>query len=236
MIISFDHRFIFVKTHKTAGTSVEVALTPYCGPRDILTPLAPVGEAERVRDGTVQARNYAEDPALEQAFSRAVLQGDTKTAVQFLRSGRILRNHAPIRRARQLVPADFWADAFKFTIERHPYEKAVSGAYFRIATSGAPMSEFPRFLNSFVESMNDSWLYTINGNLAVDRVIRYENLFEEFCQVLGGLGLDPPEQLPHAKAQMRRDRRPAAEILTSLQKGMIFEQCRDVFERFGYEP
>ena len=38
MIASFSCRFIFLKTRKTAGTSVELALSPACGPEDIVTP------------------------------------------------------------------------------------------------------------------------------------------------------------------------------------------------------
>ena len=37
MIISHKWKFIFIKTQKCAGSSVERALAPVCGPRDILT-------------------------------------------------------------------------------------------------------------------------------------------------------------------------------------------------------
>ncbi len=38
MIISHKHRFIFIKTGKTAGTSIETYLSPFCGKDDVLTP------------------------------------------------------------------------------------------------------------------------------------------------------------------------------------------------------
>ena len=41
MIISHKYRFIFVKTLKTAGTSIEVFLSQHCGPLDVLTPIVP---------------------------------------------------------------------------------------------------------------------------------------------------------------------------------------------------
>jgi hypothetical protein len=42
MIISHKFRFIFIKTIKTAGTSIETYLSPFCGPDDVLTPVVPV--------------------------------------------------------------------------------------------------------------------------------------------------------------------------------------------------
>ncbi|MEL6382956.1 MAG: chondroitin 4-O-sulfotransferase, partial [Cyanobacteria bacterium J06626_18] len=32
MIISHEYKFIFLKTRKTAGTSIEIALSKFCGP------------------------------------------------------------------------------------------------------------------------------------------------------------------------------------------------------------
>lgn len=41
MIVCHEHKFIFIKTRKTAGTSAEIALSQHCGTRDIITPMAP---------------------------------------------------------------------------------------------------------------------------------------------------------------------------------------------------
>ena len=50
MIISHKFRFIFVKTLKTAGTSIEVFLSQHCGPLDVVTPIKPHVKPHRARN------------------------------------------------------------------------------------------------------------------------------------------------------------------------------------------
>ena len=52
-LLSFSRDFIFIKTRKTAGTSLEIHLAAQCGPDDIVTPIYPAvaGHQPRNHDG-----------------------------------------------------------------------------------------------------------------------------------------------------------------------------------------
>ncbi len=58
MIVSHKHKFIFIKTRKTAGTSVEIALSKICGKNDILTPISPKDEIYRQEYANISAQNF----------------------------------------------------------------------------------------------------------------------------------------------------------------------------------
>ena len=59
MIVSHRHKFIFLKTRKTAGTSIEIGLSKYCGAGDIISRILDHGEAIRQQLGYLGPQNDA---------------------------------------------------------------------------------------------------------------------------------------------------------------------------------
>jgi len=48
MIISFKHKFIYLKMQKTGSTTTEMILARLCGKEDIITPISLRDELERL--------------------------------------------------------------------------------------------------------------------------------------------------------------------------------------------
>ena len=240
MIASFAHKFIFIKLRKTAGTSIELALSSLCGVRDIITPLGLDDEVIRKTHGWRGPQNFSDEPGMNERCKGLIDRGDEAAYREMrkgLRRSKAYNNHMPADRARRMLGEEFWQSAYKWTVERHPYEKAVSRAYFVLWLRGLPVTSLQDVLEDLVADgrVDERHLYTIDGKLAVDRVIRHEDLPGAFNLVLAKSGLRFDGELPRAKISQRADRRPAREILSKQQRTRIYASCRATFELLGYE-
>jgi hypothetical protein len=84
--------------------------------------------------------------------------------------------------------------------------------------------------------MLDNWsIYTISDHLAVDRVIRFENLKLEFEEVLSNLQVRPLEvQLFQMKGGFRPST-PYQSYYTEETKEIVLSWYRKEIEFFGYD-
>lgn len=241
MIASFSRGFVFIKTRKTAGTSIEIALSWFCAAGDIITPIAPVDEIVRRQQGGRPPQNYCEDRAAEAAFRESLGSGDLaaiKKAGRIARQTRQFRNHMRAGAVAQQLPDQFWRDAFTFTIDRHPYEKAVSLAHYGYGNSARNRAgqSFEAFLDRVVErgKYRNFDLYAADGVPLVDAVLKYEEMPDCFGPLRERTGIDIASILPKTKHMFRTDRRPAADVLSERQKETIATLCRPEFELSNY--
>lgn len=226
MIVSHEHRFIFVKTRKTAGTSIEIALSRLCGPRDVITPITPEDEAIRRELGYRGPQNYLQP-------LRKLSLRDWRARLSAERPMRFF-NHMPGPAIRQKLGQKTWSAYYKFTVERNPYDKALSSYYWY--TRKRPELSFADWLAATpVERVSNYDMYAVNGALIVDRVLCYENLATEFSQLAAELGLPGSFELPRAKSGLRRDRRSYREILKPDEVRTLQVICAREIALFGYE-
>ena len=167
MIVSHQHRFIFIKTQKTAGTSIEMALSSICGATDIISAISPIDEKNRINHGSRSAQNFYIP------FSSYSIKDFVRLILK--RKRKKYYSHMSAAEIKKALPTKIWDSYFKFTIERNPFDKMVSlyfwrkgdekyGNIYDFLTKGG----FTRFKGSKI--------YLINNEIAVDKVYQFEEL------------------------------------------------------------
>jgi hypothetical protein len=249
MILSFSQRFLFVKTRKTGGTSVEIALSRICQQDDIISLITPIDEYIRLQEGR-GFQNCLACITLEQRYAQLLRESDPplRKIPKDIKSAQIFYNHMPLADIYRFAKLD-GSGFFKFTIERHPYDKAVSYANFHMGyrryTTGHSMcvalEEIPPEIDRLIEAgklrekIQNYRLYSIDEKVGVDRIMRYERLDDDFRDVLRELGFPGTADLPFVKVGQRDKSVPAKELLTGTQRRWIQEVCAAEFELLGYE-
>jgi hypothetical protein len=188
VIISHRHRFIFVKTRKTAGTSVERFLSTFLGPDDVI-----VGADHRNETGRW-------NPLPELAHKHDSLT--VRSTMGQWRNRRRYYPHIPAWRIRARLGRSTWDDYYKFCFERDPWDKVESSYWWRTRDMD-PRPDFADWLDGAINQ--SAWLqYTIDDQVAVDFIGQFENLEADLRVALERIGLDVPIDLPREKSGYRR--------------------------------
>jgi len=193
MIVSHKHKFIFVKTFKTAGSSIENYLQKYLGTNDIL-----------------RGSEYDKTISLN-----APSKGRHKSA-------QIIKNMYPKE----------WNEYFKFSIDRNPWDVAVS-YYFYMKHAGRISSQsFNKWIfNADLKLLNNWKKYTIDNKVAVDKVLKYENLIDEIQNI------PVPYNGELETIFLKKGHRPSKDYkiyYTDKTKKLIEDNFAETISMFGY--
>jgi hypothetical protein len=226
MIVSHKYKFIFLKTRKTAGTSIEIALSKFCGNEDIVTPITPEDEEIRRNLGYPGPRNYV-IPFRRYGWNDWYKWSRFGTRPEFY-------NHMPAGQIRQWIGKKTWDSYYKFCFERNPWDKAISLYYFlqRTEKTKVPFEEFLYQVDK--NQLSNFPIYTLNNQIAVDHVGLYENIEQEIKKISEQLGFPFNLELPRAKQAFRKDRRPYQEIIGEEEKQYIRQICQKEIALFEY--
>ncbi|MGH9336780.1 MAG: sulfotransferase family 2 domain-containing protein [Vicinamibacteria bacterium] len=226
MIISHRHRFIFLKTRKTASTSFDIALSRYCGPDDTITRLNSEDEELRGSLNLPGPQNYRVP----------VRHWTARDSVKFILRKRVpsYTQHMSARSLRARIGRKVWDTYLKFCVERNPYDKAISLYYWRMRhlTRRPPLLEFLRSVDD--HSLSNFHIYGIRDRIEVDHVIRYEKLEEGIDFLSSELGLDGLA-LPRAKSGFRPDRRSYRQVMTGEERQIVSEVCAREIQLLSYD-
>lgn len=227
MIISHKHKFIFIKTAKTAGTSIEIFLSKHCGENDIVTPFGAPAEGH-------VPRNYKGlwNPIPEMLLSKG---RDRLRVLSRLLKRRKFYNHIAAKFVRTMVPKDIWNGYFKFCVDRNPWDKTLSHYHMIKQWKGGQLS-FERYIRRGKFALNFPMYTDSRGNLLVDRVVKYESLTAELAQIFQQLGIPFEGSLGvKAKSEYRKDRTPYQQVFKDDQRKIIERAFRREIEMHGYD-
>jgi hypothetical protein len=198
MIVSHEHKFIFLKTKKTAGTSIELALSGLCGARDIISPLTETYEALRANGRGAQNWRLHGWWRSSRPFLQRRLFKITAQDYGFY-------SHMPAEEAKALLNDDkVWRSYFKFVFDRNPWDRQVSWYHHRCLAKRDKPPPFTNFIHSDRRArINNYEIYSIGGEPAVDFIGRFETLERDLRHALGQVGLKLDKDLPRVKATSR---------------------------------
>lgn len=232
MIVSHKHRFIFLKTRKTAGTSIEYGLRQICGSEDVITPTIEEkgpGNVVALPQEGIGPQNYVH----RHRWLMRLRPWKYSRENRFAR--RAFEQHMTAASARNFLSAKIWRSYFKFSIERNPWDRQVSLYYWRMRGRAQPES-FEEFLLRNPEPIIRNWdNYAIGNEIITDRVMRYENLAADYEKVLADIGVDISDApLQQMKTGLRAVESYRAHY-TEETKRLVRRWYEREIDRFGYE-
>jgi Sulfotransferase family len=212
MLLSHVCKFIYLKTRKTAGTSVEIYFEPYC----------------------VDPKNYSgERHGRSAEVSEWGIVGSRR-----IQADSPWYNHMAAEEIRKLAGREVWDAYYKFCVIRNPFDKVVSyfwheagselGEKFRDADFTVVRESFAAWTKRKCFPA-DRFIYTIADVPAVDCFLRYEHLHGGMRQLCARLKIPwQPSRLGRYKSEYRKRAEPFEEYYTP-------EAAARVEEAFAWE-
>ena len=240
MIICHSHRFIFIKTRKTAGTSVEIALSRLCSPGDIVTPLKAKQGEEDLRK---QEGGYGPTGHNKPLFAHK----RPKEWYRLLSRGQraSYKHHMRASEIKALVGSKVWSNYLKITVERNPWDRILSRYWWekhlwekKHESTFPEISDFLHWMAKHKPHWLTNWKhYSIDNEIAVDCMLFYESLSSDLVSLAHLLGVDDAKlALPRkpAKGGFRKDTRSYSEVLSNTDRMIIEQYCRREIKELGY--
>ncbi|WP_273346647.1 sulfotransferase family 2 domain-containing protein [Alteromonas australica] len=217
MLVSHQKKFIFFKTMKTAGTSVEGYFEKYCVPPN----------------------NYALSHHRDEQVSTYGIvgsRGPKPDAVTFY-------NHMPAKEIKSQVGEQVFNNYFKFTVVRNPYDKLVSAFYhfFKHRHPEKFVDEDVSDVHMFRQwlktggKIRDSHIYMLDTQEVVDFYIHYESLHRDIESVCNKLAIEfKPTQLPAFKREFRDRSIPIHAFYDDESTAIVKQLYQFELQRFNY--
>ncbi|MGR9046648.1 MAG: sulfotransferase family 2 domain-containing protein [Gammaproteobacteria bacterium] len=198
MIISHKHRFIFVHCRKAAGASLIASLSRHLGKDDLQ--FSAIADAAKLKIypprrvviealQTLDPLSYLNLITFRKSFWSLIAKGFKKKYSENLGGS---TTHAPASAIAKTFPKE-WGEYYKFCIVRNPWDKTVSDYCWRTKRVKNPPS-FEEYiealdrgesLGGIIPKNHRNWdMYTIDDNIEMDYVVRFEDMAEGLKEAL----------------------------------------------------
>ena len=197
-IVSYSRNFIFVKTRKTAGTSIEVELSRRLGPRDVVTPLFPPEPGH-------DPRNYK--------FLGFQRFNNHMPATRIRRQIGARRFNAMFKFCVEREPLDKTISHFRMKknmVATNGFDQSITWEDY------VERGYFPIDIEKYTDMVDG------RRQLIVDRIIPYETLKEGLCEVLAAQGMEDFQLGTRAKSGYSAVRHIEKQDVTEAQKAKIY--------------
>lgn len=210
MIISHKHKFIFLKTHKTGGTSLQIALSSKCGGEDVISRLHPDDNEELVK-----ANGKGEQNTIV-----PLKYYNKRDWFQFIVRGRRQHysEHIDVGYLKRWIGEDVWNTYYKFCFERNPFEKVLSYYYWRVRDSKITLDDF---MEENLVQLSDVEIYTDRRGIIADDIFLYEKMDDVISKLEKKLGFLIPLKKIKAKTGYRKERKSYEDEFTNEQLAKI---------------
>jgi hypothetical protein len=156
MIVSKKHNFVFIKTRKTAGSTLEKLYRPLLGDED-----------------------YCSGSSRDENPAKNMPEGT---------NGHVGWEHIK----NQYCNDKWWEEAYKFTIERNPWDKVVSSYYWhqKIKPQEYAGMDFEKYVLTCQLLPMDYHHYANRGTLMVNNVYKYEEIDKMYAELNDKFGFN----------------------------------------------
>lgn len=219
MLISYKYKFIYIKTHKTASTSIEGLLEPLC---------APPGHIAKHRQGFL-----ASDEGVIAGRAGGELASDPLSA------------HAPASKIEAYIGAKKFRAYTKIIPVRNPFDKTVSWFWHVMpadtrkemrADFGKARALFRNWLRMRPVLPTDLQYYETATDTFAAQLIRYENLEQDLKLLSDKLKLNLDlDRLPAWKTARRPNKQDTWHAYYDADTAdVVLSEFKKDFQRLGY--
>ena len=155
-------------------------------------------------------------------------------------------NHIRARDIKNCILSRQWRTYYKFCCERNPWDKLLSRYAWRYAGRDKllPDAISPELMDEFLTaslaetpSLSDYDCYTNKqGQVILDKIIRYEKLNEDLAEVCNHLGIEFDGELKElVKVSSKNSSLSYRDVFSPKQRDLITSACKNEIKLFGYE-